>query len=165
MSGRGFRLPRHLVTAILASVLAAVALYPFCGFVFRCGCTAMWLGAAAHCNVHRPAGPHCPWCEHLALGTAGFLLTLAFQLLVYLPLFRRSRSEPAAGFAALVAFPAAALLAAFLTWLPTDYPHFLGRGARGALGLPDGPVRCVRPAPPPPRTAETPVSPGAGGSP
>jgi hypothetical protein len=153
VSGRGWRLPRHLGAGLLACVLAAVALYPLCGLAFRCGCTAMGLGGDAHCNVHRPAGPHCPWCEHVVLGTVGFVLTLAFQALVYLPIFRRSRSEAGAGFAALVAFPAAALLAAFLTWLPTDYPHFLAIGARTTLGLPDGPVRCVRPSPPLPRTA------------
>ena len=49
----------------------------------------------------------------------------------------------AAGFAAALAFPLAALLSAFLTWLPTDYPHFLAREARRTLRLPDGPVRCI----------------------
>ena len=43
------------------------------------------------------------------------------------------------GVAALVALPAAAVLAGFLTWLPTDYPHFLAKDARPRLGLPSGP--------------------------
>jgi hypothetical protein len=75
----------------------------------------------------------------------GFVLTLALQAGAYAYAWRRSRSGLAAGFAALVALPAATVLAAFLTWLPTDYPHFLAKDLRPALGLPDGPIRCVRP--------------------
>jgi len=136
---------RHVIAALVLCGLAAAALYPFCGLVFRCGCTAMWLTADAHCNVHRPTGPHCPWCEHPGLGTVGLVLTLVFQGLLYLRVFGRSRSATASGFAAVVFFPLAALLAALLTWLPTDYPHFMGSETRRRLGLPDGPVRCFRP--------------------
>src|SRR5262245_8739685 len=103
----------------------------------------MGLGLAERCNVHLPSGPPCPWCEHPGLGTVGFVLTLGLQAFVYGATWRRSRSEPAAAFAGLLAFPVAALFAAFLTWLPTDYPHFLARGTRASLGLPAGPVRCV----------------------
>lgn len=145
---------RHVIAALVLCGLAAAVLYPFCGLVFRCGCTAMWLTSAAHCNVHRPTGPHCPWCEHPGLGTVGLVLTLVFQGLLYMTAFRRSRSAAASGFAAMLFFPLAALLAALLTWLPTDYPHFMGRETRRSLGLPDGPVRCVRPEPAVPR-AET----------
>jgi hypothetical protein len=136
---------RHLPAAVAAGVVAGVFLYPLCGLAFRCGCEMMWMAAAEHCNVHRPVGPHCPWCEHAALGTLGFVLTLALQAFAYLYTWRRSRSAIAAGFAALLTLPAAAVLAAFLTWLPTDYPHFLVYDVRPRLGLPDGPVRCVRP--------------------
>ena len=139
------RLPRHIGALVALFALAAAALYPFCSLAFRCGCVAMGLGGDVHCNVHRPVGPHCPWCEHAWLGTAGLVLTLLAQATFYLSVFRRSRSELTAGFAALLAFPVAALLAAFLTWLPTDYPHFLGLDARSRVGLPDGPVRCLRP--------------------
>jgi hypothetical protein len=137
---------RHLLPAIALFALAGVALYPFCGLVFRCGCVAMGLGAAAHCNVHAPLGPHCPWCEHAWLGTVGLLVTLALQGLLYRGVFQRSRSPVTAGFAAALAFPLAASVAALLTWLPTDYPHFVGHGTRAALGLPAGPIHCVRPA-------------------
>ena len=75
------------------------------------------------------------------------VLTLVAQGLVYGAVFRRALSPVTAGVAAALAFPLAAALAAFLTWLPTDYPHFLRQGARAALGLPGGPVRCVRPGP------------------
>ena len=41
-------------------------------------------------------------------------------------------------------FLAVALLTAvLLTWLPTDYPHFLVRDARTHLGLPKGPIPCI----------------------
>jgi hypothetical protein len=138
---------RHGASALALFGLATAALYPFCGLAFRCGCVAMGWGGAERCNVHGSAGPHCPWCEHPGLGTVGLLLTLSAQGLVYLGGFRRSASAATATFAAALAFPLAALLAAFLTWLPTDYPHFLAKGARASLGMPAGPVRCVRPGP------------------
>ncbi len=152
------KLPRHFGAALLICALAALALYPFCGLAFRCGCVAMGMGGEAHCNVHRPVGPHCPWCEHAGLGTVGLVLTLLAQAMVYARVFRRSRSEATAGFAAALAFPLAALLAAFLTWLPTDYPHFLGHESRRRIGLPAGPIRCLRPEAVLPR-AEGPMAP------
>jgi hypothetical protein len=135
----------HGVALVGFALLASLALYPFCGLVFGCGCVMTGLGGASHCNVHRPTGPHCPWCEHAWLGTAGLVLILTAQAIVYFFVFRKSRSSAAAGFAGLLAFPLAALLGALLTWLPTDYPHFLGRETRRSLGLPEGPIRCVRP--------------------
>ena len=138
---------RHLLPAFVLFALAGAALYPFCALVFRCGCVALWMGAGTHCNIHGSAGPHCPWCEHAWLGTLGLVLTLAAQGLLYRAVFRRSRSPLTAGLAAALAFPLTALLAAFLTWLPTDYPHFLRHGTRAALGLPGGPIHCVRPGP------------------
>jgi hypothetical protein len=107
----------------------------------------MWMGAAAHCNVHAAMGPHCPWCEHSGLGAAGMVLTLVAQALLYGAVFRRVPSPVTAGVAAALAFPLAAALAAFLTWLPTDYPHFLRQEVRAALGIPGGPIHCVRSAP------------------
>jgi hypothetical protein len=37
---------------------------PYCGFLFRCGCTWNWLacGGWCPCNVHNNARPWCPWC-------------------------------------------------------------------------------------------------------
>jgi hypothetical protein len=126
-------------------MVAVVLLYPLCAVVFRCGCETPWAAAAQNCNVHRPSGPHCPWCENGALGTAGLVLILALQAVAYAYTWRRFRSGLAAFFAGLVALPAAAVLAAGVTWLLTDYPHFLARDLRPALGLANGPVRCVRP--------------------
>ena len=37
---------------------------PWCGALFRCGCTWSWAGGWTKCNVHNPApnSPRCPWC-------------------------------------------------------------------------------------------------------
>jgi hypothetical protein len=148
---------RHVLVFVGLSVLAALALYPFCGFVFGCGCVMAGLGGAARCNVHHPTGPHCPWCEHAWLGMVGLVLILAVQAVAYALVIRRGRSAAAGAFAAVLAFPLAAVLGAFLTWLPTDYPHFLGRDTRSAWGLPAGPLRCIRPELRPPRAEADPA--------
>jgi hypothetical protein len=41
---------------------------PFCGLMFRCGCTWNWAGpwgagGWSNCNVHHRHGPQCPWCS------------------------------------------------------------------------------------------------------
>ncbi|KAL6044636.1 Transmembrane protein [Balamuthia mandrillaris] len=35
---------------------------PYCGALFRCGCSWVWSGGLERCNIHSPHGPHCPWC-------------------------------------------------------------------------------------------------------
>jgi hypothetical protein len=38
-------------------------LLPYCGLLFRCGCTFLWLGGISKCNIYDPHEPHkCPWC-------------------------------------------------------------------------------------------------------
>ena len=124
-------------------ILTAVALLPLCAALHRCGCLAPLAGAADHCNVSRARGPHCPWCEHPALGGAATLGTVGGQALVFRALRKRNRSALVAGLGAVAALPPAALLAGALAWLPTDYPHFLAENTRSRLGLPDGPIRSV----------------------
>lgn len=115
-------------------------MYPLCGALFRCGCVALWSGAAERCNVHAGHGPHCPWCEHPALGAAGFGLTVAAQSLAFSLARRRGASAAASTAAAVAALPLAVLLAGGATWLVTDYPHFVVEDARQRLGLPPGPI-------------------------
>lgn len=121
----------------------ALALYPLCAILHRCGCRAPWAGGAAVCNVRNATGPHCPWCEHPALGGVATLGTLGAQGLVFRALRRRGRSSWIAGVGATLALPPAVLLAGALAWLPTDYPHFLGEDTRSRWGLPNGPIRSV----------------------
>jgi hypothetical protein len=83
---------------------------------------------------------HCPWCEHPSLLLGVMALTLGGQAAVVLRASRRSAGLAVA--AALVSLPLLGTTAAFLAWLPTDYPHFLVRDARRRLGLPGGPISC-----------------------
>ena len=124
--------------------IAAVTLIlfePICGALHRCGCQAPWSGGKTYCNVKQPVGPHCPWCEHRALGGVAAALVLGGQLLVFrLALGRLGLAGAAA--AALIALPLASVLGGAIAWLPTDYPHFVVEDARARLGLPAGPFHC-----------------------
>ncbi len=128
--------------AILA--VTSVLLYPLCHQVFRCGCETMWGGAGDHCNIHAKEGPHCPWCESRALGNLGFVLILGLQAAAFA--FVRSKKKPVgtATLAALAALPLAVLVAGGVSWLATDYPHFVVEGMRERIGIPPGPIRTVR---------------------
>ena len=69
---------RILLLAAVAVVSASVLMPPVCNLLFKCGCSWLWTTAAAHCNVHNSAPPHCPWCSHGGLGYylpyAGFIV-------------------------------------------------------------------------------------------
>ena len=69
---------RFFLLAVVAVVSASVLMPPVCNLLFKCGCSWLWTTAAAHCNIHNAAPPHCPWCSHGALGYylpyAGFIL-------------------------------------------------------------------------------------------
>jgi len=70
---------RHRWLALLAVfAFAAVAIAPLCGAFFRCGCTYLWAGGDAACNINNPAPPYCPWC---VLGTP---LVAAVSILLFL---------------------------------------------------------------------------------
>ena len=62
---------RILLLAAVAVVSASILMPPVCNLLFKCGCSWLWTTAAAHCNVHNPAPPHCPWCSH---GASGYYL-------------------------------------------------------------------------------------------
>ena len=53
---------KKLASPILLIVFLAVMFSPFCGWMYQCGCTYLWNGADAHCNVHAAGTPDCPWC-------------------------------------------------------------------------------------------------------
>ncbi len=50
------------VVILVTITITAVFLLPFCGFMYQCGCTFFWSGAADQCNIHQAGVPHCPWC-------------------------------------------------------------------------------------------------------
>jgi hypothetical protein len=130
--------------AVVVLLVTSVFLYPLCHQVFRCGCGTMWGGAAEHCNVHAKEGPHCPWCDDLRLGAFGFSLTLGLQAAVFAAARRKQVSIAEATLASVLALPPAFLVSGGVSWLATDYPHFVVKDARGKLGVPAGPVRTVR---------------------
>jgi hypothetical protein len=91
--------------------------------------------------VKAASGPHCPWCEHAALGAVASAVVFGGQLLIFAAVSRRA-SLLAAAAAALVALPVLSVAGGALAWLPTDYPHFLAENARSRLGVPPGPITC-----------------------
>lgn len=130
--------------AFLAVAAATgVALLPLCGVLHRCGCEAPWAGGQTRCNVRNAQGPHCPWCEHPALGTVAAGGTIGGQGLAFLAVRRRTRSTWRSALVAVAVLPATLLASGAVAWLATDYPHFIAEDARAQLGLPRGPLRCV----------------------
>lgn len=51
----------------------------WCDWVYDCGCTFLWAGAAAHCNIHQPGPPDCPWCVRPELAGIAFFAALGSQ--------------------------------------------------------------------------------------
>lgn len=71
---------------VIVAALMIVGAHPFCNLMFHCGCTT--LGLTAHCNIHAPSPPHCPWCAEprwfalaalLALVGAGVAIALTWR--------------------------------------------------------------------------------------
>ncbi len=101
---------RAMAFAVVA-VGAGVLFVDACGLVFDCGCTSLWAGGSALCNVHSATGPHCPWCAHPVAGaTALFGVVFAQAGLIYGPLPVGFRSFGLRGrfVAAMLAFPVVA---------------------------------------------------------
>jgi hypothetical protein len=75
-------LPRAAIFAVCA-VVTSVFFINLCSVIYACGCTSLWAGAAAHCNVHAASGKHCPWCKIGEMGQYGvYGSMLAAQALV-----------------------------------------------------------------------------------
>jgi len=127
---------RTLAVIAVAVALTVFLFTPFCGLVHRCGCRF----SESRCNISNETGPHCPWCEHRALGVA----VLAGVLLTESAVAWATRKKPLATQGAAVAFslPVAGFVLSALAWLPTDYPHFVVLEARSMLHLPSGPIAC-----------------------
>lgn len=132
---------RKALAFLPVAAVTAVLLTPICGALHRCGCQAPWAGGKDYCNAKAASGPHCPWCEHPALGAVASAVVFGGQLLVFGLVSSRASLLSAAA-AALVALPLLSVAGGALAWLPTDYPHFLAHDARSRLGLPAGPIHC-----------------------
>jgi hypothetical protein len=103
-----------------AIAISSVFFIDVCGLVFRCGCRSLWSGAAAACNIHHAAGPHCPWCaQPLAAGAVAFFAVAGVQALV---LLGRGRGGLAPRLAiALLSFPVTAALIGAVQGFLWDY--------------------------------------------
>ncbi len=66
---------------LISAAITAVFLLPFCGFMYKCGCTFLWSGAADGCNIHQANTVHCPWCvkRNPVLMALPFLVIFAGQ--------------------------------------------------------------------------------------
>jgi hypothetical protein len=117
----------------IAALLTAWTIYmPACGFLFQCGCRAFWNGGADHCSINVGPPPACPWCASWTLGAIG----LAISTWVIVAAWRHWPDRPGAPW---VAIAPGYFLAGLITFLITPYPHFIVRGLRALLSLPDGP--------------------------
>lgn len=103
-------LQRLGVFAAAAGVTCALFI-DYCNLIFRCGCQSLWAAADAHCNIHHPSPPHCPFCAH---GSAGYAIVLAWILLPQFALswWPAGRSWVMRLVLAVAAFPVAAGIAA-----------------------------------------------------
>jgi hypothetical protein len=116
----------------LGLLLASIFIHPLCRLLFDCGCTWWWAGAAAHCNIHHAAPPHCPWCTSGQRGFAAVLLTiLLLQALALRIVLRRGgggvRKSALHPLAALVlGLLGGALVSGLAAALLGRYPTFLG---------------------------------------
>jgi len=106
-----------MMVALAASWILALDL---CQLVFQCGCTHLWAGGAARCNIHMANGRHCPWCS---VGEGGYaLIYLGIALPQAWFSFRpRSWMWPLRLVAALLAFPVFGTVEAVALGLATGY--------------------------------------------
>ena len=66
----------RVLVFLAAAAVTCLFFINLCNALFDCGCTYLWAGAAAHCNIHDPGGRHCPWCAAGNAGFAGVFLTI-----------------------------------------------------------------------------------------
>ena len=115
---------QNFLAALIIFVAAGLAITPYCGWLFDCGCTWPWAGLYSDCNNFKPAALHkCPWCGNYIKGFISTALTIGGATAVA---FR-----PGARGAALRLTSGAVffLIAGFITgWISASlqgYPHFI----------------------------------------
>lgn len=119
-------LKHFAIFATLAVVSASVLMPPVCHLLFKCGCSWLWTTAAAHCNVHKPTPPHCPWCS---FGALGYYLPYAGlvcgQAAIGVLVFRFSGWLFVSALAAVGAILPVGYLMALVTLAFVKYPYLL----------------------------------------
>jgi hypothetical protein len=105
-----------------------IFIIPFCGFLFKCGCTWLWAGAAEKCvgmMDQHGAHHHCPWCSDAPFSffipISAILVTQAALIIL---LWWRYRTHILVQFAAgLFAFLAVGYLESLIHGWFSNYPH------------------------------------------
>lgn len=123
------RLGEVLLTAGLCWGWVQLFVLPYCGLLFRCGCTWPWAGGVAHCNIYDAGAPDCPWC--MAPGWAAWIpfqgiigvMTIASVAAGWR--WRGWWARPVAGVVAFVVF---GLLSGVAFKVAMGYPYFLWHG-------------------------------------
>lgn len=104
---------------VVAVTVTCVLFVNFCNLVFQCGCTYLWAGGGAHCNIHH--GPkHCPWCVVGYPGQAAIWLSMVIPQ-GWLSFRTAAWRWPLRLLLALAAFPAIGAVAALMTGLYQGY--------------------------------------------
>ncbi|HXU70451.1 MAG TPA: hypothetical protein VN947_14035 [Polyangia bacterium] len=99
----------------IVSASSVAGAHPFCHLVFHCGCSALAL--TAHCNIHAPSPPHCPWCAQPLWFVLAALLALVAGGAAMALVRRRSTAILPSVSAGLVGAVAGASLGAMITIL------------------------------------------------
>ena len=123
------RLLSAWVVGLSVVLLTAVLLHNVCDLFYDCGCTWLWAGGDAHCNIHEANGPHCPWCAN---GLGGLVTVLGLTTLAEMlgawgprrPFWARLVGSVFAGALTLLAL-------GILFALHDGYPTFLGFALAG----------------------------------
>jgi hypothetical protein len=106
-------LVRLLIFAV-ASGFTGVFFIIWCDWIYQCGCTFLWAGAAAQCNIHIAGVAHCPWCTSETFGGVAFVGVLLSQAAV---VFWPGRAGWLRLLAALAASPlSAGVIGAAIGW-------------------------------------------------
>ncbi|NIR52217.1 hypothetical protein GWO09_28370 [candidate division KSB1 bacterium] len=104
---------------------------PFCGFIYKCGCTFLWSGAVQHCNIYQEGVPHCPWCEagsNWVLAPLPVLVILGGQgILLYLFSKKPSATYRRLFGLGIIAFFVLGSIMGYVFKLIYDYPYFFAR--------------------------------------
>ncbi len=114
------RLVGSLLIFLTAASVTSTFFIQFCNFAYSCGCEAIWAAGAAHCNIHNPAGKHCPWCVYGNTGYAAVYGTMLATQAVF-SVFPRSWPWPARLGVSLAGFPAAGTVLALVLGWSTGY--------------------------------------------
>jgi hypothetical protein len=119
-------LKKTLLLIAIAGISASLFMAPFCGFLFKCGCSWLWTTAGDHCNIHHVMPPHCPWCSY---GYVGYFLPLvgfaSGQSMAGVLLLRSTGNLLLSILATLLCFFAVGLLMGIITLTLVNYPHFI----------------------------------------